>query len=77
MSARAAHFLLKPEEGHVMKRIRHEAQPGMPMGQPKSAPATIAVWGTEFGRTPGVEGLEGGGGIMRGATDELGFHAVE
>lgn len=56
---------------------------------------TIVVWGTEFGRTPGVEGtregrdhhpfgftvwLAGGGvkgGIAHGATDELGFHAVE
>lgn len=31
----------RPEEGLVMKRIRHEAQPGMPMGQPKLAPETI------------------------------------
>jgi len=56
---------------------------------------TIVVWGTEFGRTPGVEGnregrdhhpfgfscwMAGGGlkgGIAHGATDELGFHAVE
>ncbi len=54
---------------------------------------TIVVWGTEFGRTPGAEGdgrdhhpfgfcawLAGGGtkgGIVHGATDELGFHAVE
>jgi hypothetical protein len=56
---------------------------------------TIVVWGTEFGRTPGVEGLRGGRdhhpygfsvwmagaglkrGIVHGATDELGFHAVE
>lgn len=56
---------------------------------------TLVVWGTEFGRTPGVEGnrdgrdhhpfgfscwLAGGGlkgGIAHGATDELGFHAVE
>ena len=56
---------------------------------------TIVVWATEFGRTPGVEGENGGrdhhpygfstwmagGGIKRGvahgATDELGFHAVE
>ncbi len=56
---------------------------------------TIVVWGTEFGRTPGVEGLREGrdhhpfgfscwmaggglkGGIAHGATDELGFHAVE
>ncbi|MBP88570.1 MAG: sulfatase [Planctomycetaceae bacterium] len=56
---------------------------------------TIVVWGTEFGRTPGVEGARGGrdhhpfgfsvwmagGGIqsgtVHGATDELGFHAVE
>jgi hypothetical protein len=56
---------------------------------------TLVVWGTEFGRTPGVEGAKGGrdhhpfgfsvwmagGGIKRGvvhgATDELGFHAVE
>ena len=55
---------------------------------------TIVVWGTEFGRTPGVEGLRGGRdhhpygftawmagagvkrGIIHGATDELGFHAV-
>jgi uncharacterized protein (DUF1501 family) len=54
---------------------------------------TIIVWGTEFGRTPGAEGtgrdhhpqgfscwLAGGGikkGVTHGATDELGFHAVE
>jgi hypothetical protein len=54
---------------------------------------TIVVWGTEFGRTPGAEGdgrdhhpfgfcawLAGGGikgGVVRGATDEIGFHAVE
>lgn len=55
---------------------------------------TLVVWGTEFGRTPGIDGLNGrahspfgfsvwmaGGGIKRGmvhgATDELGFHAVE
>jgi hypothetical protein len=54
---------------------------------------TIVVFGTEFGRTPGAEGtgrdhhpqgfsawLAGGGikgGIVHGATDELGFHAVE
>jgi uncharacterized protein (DUF1501 family) len=56
---------------------------------------TIIVWATEFGRTPGVEGENGGrdhhpfgfstwmagggikGGIAHGATDELGFHAVE
>jgi hypothetical protein len=54
---------------------------------------TIVVWGTEFGRTPGAEGtgrdhhpqgfcafLAGGGikgGITHGATDELGFHAIE
>ncbi len=55
---------------------------------------TLVVWGTEFGRTPGVDGtlgrahspfgfsiwLAGGGikkGVAYGATDELGFHAVE
>jgi hypothetical protein len=54
---------------------------------------TLVVWGTEFGRTPGAEGtgrdhhpqgfcawLAGGGikgGVTHGATDELGFHAVE
>jgi len=56
---------------------------------------TVVVWGTEFGRTPGVEGARGGrdhhpfgftcwmagagikGGLTHGATDELGFHAVE
>ncbi len=56
---------------------------------------TIVVWGTEFGRTPGVEGARGGRdhhpygfsvwmaggglkrGIVHGATDEIGFHAVE
>lgn len=54
---------------------------------------TIVVWGTEFGRTPGAQGdgrdhhpfgfcawLAGGGikgGVVHGATDELGFHAVE
>lgn len=54
---------------------------------------TIVVFGTEFGRSPGAEGtgrdhhpngfsawLAGGGikgGVTHGATDELGFHAVE
>ena len=54
---------------------------------------TLVVFGTEFGRTPGAEGtgrdhhpqgfcawLAGGGvkgGIQHGATDELGFHAVQ
>jgi hypothetical protein len=54
---------------------------------------TLVVFGTEFGRTPGAEGtgrdhhpqgfsawLAGGGvksGVAHGATDELGFHAVE
>ena len=54
---------------------------------------TLVVFGTEFGRTPGAEGtgrdhhpqgfsawLAGGGvkgGIQHGATDELGFHAIE
>jgi hypothetical protein len=56
---------------------------------------TVVVCGSEFGRTPGVEGARGGrdhhpfgftvwmagggikGGIAHGATDELGFHAVE
>jgi hypothetical protein len=54
---------------------------------------TIVVWGTEFGRTPGAQGdgrdhhpqgfcawLAGGGikgGVQHGATDEIGYHAVE
>lgn len=54
---------------------------------------TIVVWGTEFGRSPGAQGtgrdhhpngfcawLAGAGirgGVTHGATDELGFHAVE
>jgi len=54
---------------------------------------TLVVFGTEFGRSPGAEGtgrdhhpqgfcawLAGGGvkrGIQHGATDELGFHAIE
>jgi len=56
---------------------------------------TLVVWGTEFGRSPGVEGTKEGrdhhpfgfsvwmagggikGGVAHGATDELGFHAVE
>jgi hypothetical protein len=54
---------------------------------------TLVVFGTEFGRSPGAEGtgrdhhpngfcawLAGGGikgGVTHGATDELGFHAVE
>lgn len=54
---------------------------------------TIVVWGTEFGRSPGAQGdgrdhhpqgfcawLAGGGikgGVFHGATDEIGFHAVE
>ncbi len=54
---------------------------------------TVVVWGTEFGRSPGAQGdgrdhhpqgfcawLAGAGikaGIVHGATDEIGFHAVE
>jgi len=54
---------------------------------------TLVVWGTEFGRSPGAQGdgrdhhpqgfcawLAGGGikpGVTHGATDELGFHAIE
>jgi hypothetical protein len=54
---------------------------------------TLVVWGTEFGRSPGAQGdgrdhhpqgfcawLAGGGikaGAVHGATDEIGFHAVE
>lgn len=55
---------------------------------------TIVVFGTEFGRTPGVQGNDGRdhhnygfsiwmagggirGGVVHGATDELGFHAVQ
>jgi len=54
---------------------------------------TLVVWGTEFGRSPGAQGdgrdhhpqgfcawLAGGGikgGITHGATDDIGFHAVE
>ena len=54
---------------------------------------TLVVFGTEFGRTPGAQGdgrdhhpqgfcawLAGGSikpGVQHGATDELGFHAVE
>jgi uncharacterized protein (DUF1501 family) len=54
---------------------------------------TLVVWGTEFGRSPGAQGdgrdhhpegfcawLAGGGikgGVQQGATDEIGFHAVE
>ena len=56
---------------------------------------TLVVWGTEFGRTPGMQGQTGGrdhhpaaftcwmagggikGGIVHGATDELGYHAIE
>jgi hypothetical protein len=54
---------------------------------------TLVVWGTEFGRSPGAQGdgrdhhpfgfcawLAGGGikgGVTHGATDELGYHAVE
>jgi hypothetical protein len=54
---------------------------------------TIVVWGTEFGRSPGAQGtgrdhhpngfcawLAGGGikgGVVHGATDELGFYATE
>jgi uncharacterized protein (DUF1501 family) len=54
---------------------------------------TLVVFGTEFGRSPGAEGtgrdhhpqgfcawIAGGGvkgGVVHGATDELGFHAVE
>jgi hypothetical protein len=54
---------------------------------------TLVVFGTEFGRSPGAEGsgrdhhpqgfcawLAGGGakgGVVHGATDELGFHAIE
>jgi hypothetical protein len=54
---------------------------------------TLVVWGTEFGRSPGAQGdgrdhhpqgfcawLAGGGikgGVVHGATDEIGFHAVK
>lgn len=54
---------------------------------------TLVVWGTEFGRSPGAQGdgrdhhpqgfcawLAGGGikgGVAHGATDEIGFHAVD
>jgi hypothetical protein len=54
---------------------------------------TLVVWGTEFGRSPGAQGdgrdhhpqgfcawLAGAGikgGTIHGATDEIGFHAVE
>ena len=55
---------------------------------------TLVVFGTEFGRTPGIDGtlgrahspfgftcwMAGGGikpGVVHGATDELGFHAIE
>jgi hypothetical protein len=54
---------------------------------------TIIVWGTEFGRSPGAQGdgrdhhpqgfcawLAGGGikgGVVHGATDDIGFHAVQ
>jgi hypothetical protein len=54
---------------------------------------TLVVFGTEFGRTPGAQGtgrdhhpqgftcwLAGGGikpGVIHGATDELGFYAIE
>jgi len=54
---------------------------------------TLVVWGTEFGRSPGAQGdgrdhhpqgfccwLAGGGvkgGVAHGATDDIGFHAVE
>ncbi|MGV3719863.1 MAG: DUF1501 domain-containing protein [Actinomycetota bacterium] len=54
---------------------------------------TLVVWGTEFGRSPGAQGngpdhhpqgfcawLASGGikpGVVHGATDELGFHAVQ
>ena len=54
---------------------------------------TMVVWGTEFGRSPGAQGdgrdhhpqgfcawLAGGGikgGVVHGATDEIGFHAIE
>lgn len=54
---------------------------------------TVVVWGTEFGRSPGAEGdgrdhhpqgfsawLAGAGvkrGVAHGATDELGYYAVE
>ena len=54
---------------------------------------TMVVWGTEFGRSPGAEGdgrdhhpqgfcawLAGGGikgGVVHGATDEIGYHSTE
>lgn len=54
---------------------------------------TLVVFGTEFGRSPGAEGtgrdhhpqgfsawMAGGGvkgGVQHGATDELGFNAVQ
>jgi uncharacterized protein (DUF1501 family) len=55
---------------------------------------TLVIFATEFGRTPGSQGLDGRdhhifgfsvwlagggikGGVVHGATDEIGFHAVE
>ena len=54
---------------------------------------TLVVWGTEFGRSPGAQGdgrdhhpqgfcawLAGGGikgGVTHGATDPIGFHAID
>ena len=54
---------------------------------------TLVVWGTEFGRSPGAQGdgrdhhpqgfcawLAGGGikgGVVHGATDPIGFHAIQ
>src|SRR5262249_29999456 len=56
--------------------------------------ATLVVWATESGRTPGTEGVSGRdhhpyafsiwlagggikGGVVHGATDEIGFHVRE
>ena len=91
-----AHFYLKRLHGRTCSQVDH------PIGgllkdlkQRGLLDETLVVWGTEFGRTPGVEGqtegrdhhplaftcwMAGGGikgGTVHGATDELGYHAVE
>ena len=91
-----AHYYLKRLHGLTCSQVDH------PIGgllkdlkQRGLLDETLVVWGTEFGRTPGVQGqtegrdhhplaftcwMAGGGikgGIVHGATDELGYHAVE
>ncbi len=91
-----AHFFLKKLHGRTCSEVdRPIAGLLKDLKQRGLLDETLVVWGTEFGRTPGVQGktegrdhhplafscwMAGGGikgGVLHGATDELGYHAVE